>query len=555
MANRKFHPVIFGLIIIVLLAIFPLIDLLNPGLPVTHDGTDHVARIANFYHSLSEGNIVPRWAEFLNWGYGHPILMFLYPFSSYSASFFHLIGFSYVDSLKIIFALGYIASGITMYLWMREQFDEKIGIASAALYLYAPYRFVDLYVRGAIGEHMAFIFPPLVLFFILRFYNAKKVFDQYLFLAGTSVSFSLLLLSHNAISLMIIPVIGFYVLWNFNRVRNVRKMTLAFLFLALGFMLAGFFIIPAFIEGKYTLRDIVIGEEYATRFVENPTAFIYGAWSYGITGQFTVQLGLMHLVGLILLPIVYLKKKLDRDKKLLIGGIFVFFVFSLFIQLSVSDFLYDIFTVFKKFQFPWRFLSLSLFALAVISPLFLLLLKRNHARIALVVLLLGLLVSTNSYWKAKEYKVISDDFYEKVYYGTTDTGESAPIWSVRFMEREPADHLEPISGEAIVQEVHRTSTRHSYKITVTSLTAKFRENTLYFPGWEVVANNVRQDVQFQDPSQRGLQVFELAQGEHVVDVIFKDTKLRMLANAISIISVIGIIVIGFFIRMRIKNSD
>src|SRR3990167_7437139 len=100
----------FGFIFLVFISIVPLVALLHPGLPITHDGQDHVARIANFYQSLSEGNIIPRWAENLNWGYGHPILMFLYPLPSYATSLFHLLGFSLVDSVKLVFAVAFIAS-------------------------------------------------------------------------------------------------------------------------------------------------------------------------------------------------------------------------------------------------------------------------------------------------------------------------------------------------------------------------------------------------------------------------------------------------------------
>jgi len=141
------------------ISILPLTDLLHPGLPVTHDGQDHVARIANFYASLSEGSIVPRWAANLNWGYGHPILMFLYPMPSYVASFIHSVGFSFVDSTKLVFALAFVFSIVFMYVWVSSAWGKAAGLVAAVLYGFAPYRFVDLYVRGAIGEHMAFVFP------------------------------------------------------------------------------------------------------------------------------------------------------------------------------------------------------------------------------------------------------------------------------------------------------------------------------------------------------------------------------------------------------------
>src|SRR3989344_7684600 len=123
----------FPWVLLLFLSLLPLFDLLNPGLPVTHDGIDHVARIANFYQNLKEGVLIPRWAGNLNWGYGHPILMFLYPLPSYAASFFHFVGFSLIDSLKIIFGVAFIASGFTMYLWIKEFLGEEAGVVSAVL--------------------------------------------------------------------------------------------------------------------------------------------------------------------------------------------------------------------------------------------------------------------------------------------------------------------------------------------------------------------------------------------------------------------------------------
>ena len=102
---------IYLLILIIISFVFTL-DLFHPGLPVTHDGKDHLFRIANFYQNLKEGNIVPRWAGNLNWGYGHPILEFLYPLPSYLASLFHFAGFSFIDSAKIVFGLGMFFSGL-----------------------------------------------------------------------------------------------------------------------------------------------------------------------------------------------------------------------------------------------------------------------------------------------------------------------------------------------------------------------------------------------------------------------------------------------------------
>ena len=260
----------FGLIFVFLISLFPLFNLLTPGLPITHDSIDHIARIANFYKSLSEGIIIPRWAGDLNFGFGHPILMFLYPLPSYFASFFHFLGFSLIDSFKLVLAASYILSGLFMYLWLKRFLGLYPAIVGAVFYLYAPYRFIDLYVRGALGEHVAFMFMPLVLLAVYKLNelsNKEKIRKYYFGVLFIALSFAGLILSHNAISLLFIPFILFYIFYLFIKQKTKIKFITSLFSLFLGFLISFFFWFPSFMEGKYTLRDIVTSNEYITRFV------------------------------------------------------------------------------------------------------------------------------------------------------------------------------------------------------------------------------------------------------------------------------------------------
>jgi len=45
---------------------------------------------------------------------------------------------------------------------MREKFSRLIAITASLLYGLAPYHLLDLYVRGAISDSLAFVFIPLV---------------------------------------------------------------------------------------------------------------------------------------------------------------------------------------------------------------------------------------------------------------------------------------------------------------------------------------------------------------------------------------------------------
>lgn len=540
-------------ILILLIGFIPLLDLFHPGLPILHDGQDHAARIANFYLSLTEGNIIPRWAANLNWGYGHPILMFLYPLPSYLASLFHFLGFSYIDSLKLLFGVAFIASGITMYLWIKSFLGRLPAITAAILYLFAPYRFVDLYVRGAIGEHVAFVFPPLVMFCLLKLKeNKKKPFiNKYYYLVVASLSVAGLILAHNAISLMFFPLIILYALYLFWESKFNKKLLMHLLAaIVIGFLLSAFFWMPAFFEGKYTLRDKVTAGEYISRFIQLKDLF-YGQWSYGITGQFTTQIGITQLILLLFIPIVniYLYVK---EKKLFVMLLvtLVYGAMAGFLMLSNSQEIWKVFTVLQKFQFPWRFLSIIVFSCAVIGAFAVYSVKNYYKQSFFAVLIIVFaLYFNNTYWHAKGYMEKTDKFFESIYYATTDTGESAPVWSVRFMEKEAQSPVEIIEGEGSVQGLMRNTTKHIYLVNAKT-NVRIRENTLYFPGWKVFSENKQLPVEFQDRLNRGLITFKLDKGIRKVEVIFQDTKLRMVANLISISSLIILVSLGIYFNKR-----
>lgn len=529
----------------------PLIGMLQNGLPVTHDGQDHVARIANFYQSLSEGIIIPRWAGNLNWGYGHPILMFLYPFPSYIASLFHVIGFSFVDSTKLVFMLSYIASILTMYLWVRSAWGKRAGVIAGVLYGFAPYRFVDMYVRGAIGEHVAFVFPPLVMFFLYRLaVSGQRVGDR----AGVALSLAGLILSHNAISLMFIPVFCLYFIYLLLFVTQNRFLFFAFCFLSsvFGFAMSGFFWVPALFEGKYTLRDIVTKGEMVTRFVPWEW-FFYSPWNYGQGNELTKQIGIVHWIGIFSSLYIIVTTRIRRIKLLLIGSLGVLFC-SLFVMTQGSELIWNSISLLQKFQFPWRFLTVSVFMSAVIGGISIDYITKRYREWCVYVTIILFLAATTFYmWKPKAFSVKPESFYSGIYESTTDTGESSPIWSVRFMEHPPDTKLGIIEGSVRITEEKRMSTIHEYTVESTG-NARLVENTLYFPGWKVYVDGIQTGIQFQDPAYRGLMTFRVQEGEHTIHVLFTDTKLRKVANIISLsglsIMVIGIIV---YVLWKIKK--
>ena len=98
--------------IFLVISTFALKDLTKPGFYTSHDGETHVARIAQYYLALKDGQIPPRFAGSFYNNFESPIFVYIYPTPYLFGSALHLFGFSFVNSFKILMALGFIFSGI-----------------------------------------------------------------------------------------------------------------------------------------------------------------------------------------------------------------------------------------------------------------------------------------------------------------------------------------------------------------------------------------------------------------------------------------------------------
>lgn len=539
-------------LLLIAISFLPLLSLFHPGMFDAHDSQSHVARLVAFYQSLKEGNLIPRWAGNLNMGFGHPVLMFLYPLSNYIGSVWHFLGFSFVNSVKLTFAISYVFSGIFMYLFGTEIFGKKAGFFISVLYLFAPYHLVDFYVRAALGEHIAFMTMPLVLWSFTKLIKS----DNILYIILSSLSLGLLILSHNAISLMFLPLFFLYLIiavWYLNCSHfTIYRILLSLL---LGFGLSAFFWLPAYIEGKYTLRDLLTKDDYLIRF-PNLVDFFYSPWNLRNGSYLSKEIGWAQWVT-VLSGLIYLAK--NKKKNFTFGFIILtefFFWLSFLLLNKISLPIWQTVTILQKFQFPWRFLSLSVLTSSLLSVSVVLLFKKNLQSILVISLMVLGAVSSMVFWQPKGYLKENDDYFKYNYRGTTDTGESSPKWSIRGMEQKPKAEIELIGGIGIIKQVKRNSTTHVYDVSAEN-EIQLLDNTLYFPGWEVVVDkSEKAAIEYQDKNHLGLITFRIPQGKHLVTIRFADTTLRRLANYLSLVSftaLFGILIIKYAVIRRLGN--
>jgi len=540
--KRKINLLFF----LILISLLPLISISGNGSYESGDLNIHAGFAMSFYQSLKDGNFIPRWSSEMIYGYGYPLFLFAYPLPYYLAAFFHFFGFSFVNSLKIILASSFILSGVTMYLFVKEEMKNKFSAFVAGIfYLFSPYHLVDLHFRVAVGETIAFSILPFCFFAIKKmFYNRT-----FLWFTLSAISFSLLILSHQAISLVSLPFIIVYCLylWTIKNRKRAKDIFFYFSPLIVSLLLSSFYWLPVIAESKY----INLLTQGNISFVKL-SQLLYSPWRWGFlfqgpNGELSFIVGYVQwfIVGLSI--IFFLKNKIPiRDRTIYLMSIISFFILLVMTQ-PISSLIWSNILLLRGFQFSYRLLLLIAFFTSIIAAIII----KNSKNKLFCFLLCFIAVSTTilNWGNRKTLPQLNDSLIEYEFpRSMTKVGDSTTIWvdSNRFTsEKRLVQHLVIIRGRANVSDISRNSTRHKYLINVLSEKADVKENTLYFPNWIVKVDNNPYSFSFTDPDYPGVIKFSLNKGSHVVEVIFTNTFVRIFATFLSESTLLGILIYAF----------
>lgn len=469
--------------------------LLQPGFFVTDDGNWMIIRLASFHQTLRSGQFPVRFLENLNHGYGYPVLNFLYPLPFYFAEVLHLSGLSFLNSIKGLFILSFLFSAWGMYLFSKNEWGKQAAIISAVIYSILPYRLFDVYKRGSIGEAVAFIFPPLVFLFLRRFFKQRNFRD----LALSSVSLAGLITAHNVVAFLFMPIILFYILIICIQAINKKQAVIySFIFLILSFSLSAFFWIPAIAELQYTRASLVQVSNFADNFVSRDN--------------------FMQIFGILIPSIVLLSMfKALREKNKAILIVLSVTVCFIFFVTPFSATIWNIIPLPRFVQFPWRFLSVIVFFVALLSGYFFSKIKNW--------LVIGLIVLVLIWYSSSQIKTVpqfhSDSYFETNDDSTTVKNEYMPKWVKQDFTNRPSYKF---------KEVLTKKEINSDKI-FTLTNTQIEASEVYFPGQTVLING---KVVESWPNQNGLVQFSVPKGEHEVKLVFKENWLRLGSNLISL---------------------
>ncbi len=532
------------LVLVIIVTILASLALLKPGYFPMHDDVQ-VMRLYEMEKCLQDGQIPCRWVPDMGAGYGHPLYNFHPIFPYYLGMFFRLLGISFIDIVKILFFLTFLFSGIFMYLLAKEFLGKWAGLAAASFYVLAPYRAVEVYVRGALTESWAIVFLPLILWGIYKLIKTSK----FSFFLVSLFSLTFLFLSHNVMTLLFTPIAfawGIYWLIQTRKWKRIIPLSAVFAWAA---GLAAFFILPAFFE-----KSLVTLEQHATgyynfrhHFVTIKQLFFDRGWGYGPSvfgpgDNLSFQLGWPHWWLVIIAGLIFVYSFWKKRKFVWPFAFFlVFFGLVTLMTHAKSVYLWEAVPLLSFVQFPWRFLALTMVASSFLASGLFVFLKDNRQQILLSLILVFLAIVLNlNYFHPEKYDFQMTD--EKKLSGEEWRSQSMTTLNdyVPKGVKEYPQELAPgepwlVEGEAKISEFKKRSNFWRFTIETIGDQSPTVEVPIFdFPFWEVFADLEKVDHQV-NPDKGTIQI-KVPMGKRTVTGWLRNTPLRKQTNTISLLS-------------------
>lgn len=488
------------------------------------DAVSHLIKVIKFTESLQEGQFPVRWAGTLAFGLGSPIFSFNFILPFAAASMLYAAGLSVVASYKIVMICATVLSGVWMYVWLSNRYHQNASILGACVWVWAPYRFLNLYHRSAIGEAVATLFIPWMLWAVDILRTPSYRFGVLaLPIAG-------LILSHNVIALLGSIILLSYLAASRFPARLLYRPIIEY---AVALALSAFFWMPAFFERASISISGLLQNAYLDNFVPF-IALVYSKWEGGtIAGgkvlSASFQVGIVHWFILIAaITTVYRHKQ----SALFIWGL-VITITSLFLSNESSGPLYRMIPFLPAVLYPSRFIGIALLGISVIAAN--LVRTSRSLSIAFLVTLL-ILVSRN------HLVLVNTPVNEKSLKGivsyTADMGGE-------FLPRDVTVQS-AFSHRDFPPRPSILSTRSDAQVSLfedkgTSITGMLRAETpsdviinrFYWPGWTAYVDGQMYQLK-PEHDIGGRMRLSVPSGSHIVKIVLEDTPIRKIANILSL---------------------
>jgi hypothetical protein len=278
-----------------------------------------------------------------------------------------------------------------------------------------------------------------------------------------------------------------------------------------------------------------------TVFAKTPVSNINNYFaSFGLVGWSTAFI--------ILAAVILILSGLIKIKRLRLTFLmFIISILSIYLASSLSAFWWKILPS-SFVQFPFRFLSLTIPSVAFLSAcLVSVFAKRKQIVMGFIILVL-VFFSAFLYLMPKTFQNFPDSYYSTNQDTTTVKNEYMPKWVQNIPQVMAAVKVQNLTSSETINILQATANKTSFLVSLNN-SETIQINTIYFPGWYAYVNGRQTEILYNNPM--GLIKLRLDKGLNNVQVVFKETPVRLFSDLISIISVGGLLAF-VLLRKKIK---
>jgi len=364
----------------VLLSVPALVPLMRSGFFDSPDGLMHAYRLPALGQAIGSGVLYPRWFPEFAFGYGHPLFNFFGPLTYYWGLPFVLLGANATTALKLVLATGLIASALGMLLFARRHFGRGAALVAAVVYAYLPYHLVDLYVRGAAAEFMAFVWFPLILW---AFGETVEQSGQkgMVKAALAGLLLAALIVTHQLSALVFFPVLVGYIALLWLAKRDRPALGRAGLAAGWAAILSAFYWLPVLAESRYVGLSTMRSQGYADHLL--PVGHLFSpTLTYRYVSEpgapSTYPIGLVQAIILVAAAIALVCcwrrlrwSRSDQTVRPQAWAILLFLAVAVSTIYMLSDASLPVWrageAVLAYLEFPWRIQSMTILATAFLA--------------------------------------------------------------------------------------------------------------------------------------------------------------------------------------------
>jgi hypothetical protein len=529
-----------------------------------HDFGFHASSWLDAAGQWREGIVYPRWTEWANHGFGEPRFIFYPPLSwMLGAALGLVLPWNAVPGVFIIPVQ--TLAGLCSFALTRRLLPVRAAVLAAALYAANPYALLNIYMRGDFAEQLGSAFFPLLLLMALeligilghRHRSRSRTIGLF---AGV---FAAVWLSNAPAGVLASYTVALLFAWGALTEGSWKPLFGGAAGLAVGFGLAGFYLLPAVYEQRWVNITQVLSsgllpsENFLYTQIDDPEHTLFN-W---IASTVAILLTVMTAIASIAVHRAMGNREDHGERKKLWRVMLLLSLVAAILMIRPSSIVWEHLPKLRYVQFPWRWMAL----LGVPYAYFLgAAMPRRRSGWIWGVAVLAVIGGTatflveRAWWDAEDIPVIEEAIANDQGFEGTDEYDPAGDDHYNLPGKAPRVEVLPITeseGRKPKAEIRiERWTAEERKIDVTSREPlRVALRLLDYPAWRVEVNGKAVTPEHAESSRR--MVLRLPRGTERITAKFVRTTDRSLGMVISLMAGLALFGLWYAGRVRLPSAN